>query len=208
MRNQEAKQVRNIGSLIFETPIQDDYEASVEARSLLPTERLEEMEGRLAVTDEDSSGNRHVKFWVDEAPTSPTERRTSPMGDDVSSRVPPAHSFAPGVHTNYCGCDIYIHSAIEVSDESSVHIVSDEAREAWEALFVPSSPSHRDPNRAPTVVAPSTPVPVDEETPSIPETPRLDPDKGGTPPEEPALGVATKIDAKDGVTQTPPLLTL
>ena len=89
---------------------------------------------------------------------------------------------APGMPTNYCGCDIYIHSAIEVSDESSVHTVSDETKEAWEALFVPSASSHRDPNQAPTVVAPSTPIHPDEETPSIPETPRFDPDNGGTPP--------------------------
>ena len=45
--------MRDIGSLIFETPIQHDYEAGAEVRSLLPTERLEEMDGRLAVTDED-----------------------------------------------------------------------------------------------------------------------------------------------------------
>ena len=30
LRNQEAKQVKDIGSLIFETPVQHDYEASVE----------------------------------------------------------------------------------------------------------------------------------------------------------------------------------
>ena len=53
LRNQEAKQVRDIGSLIFETPIQQDYEAGVEVRSLLAIDRLEEMDGRLAVTDED-----------------------------------------------------------------------------------------------------------------------------------------------------------
>ena len=53
LRSQEAKKVRDIGSLIFETPIQHDYEAGAEVRSLLPTERLEEMDGRLAVTDED-----------------------------------------------------------------------------------------------------------------------------------------------------------
>ena len=45
------------------------------------------------------------------------------------------------------------HSAIEVSDESSVHVVSDDSKAAWEALFVPSESSHTDPNRAPTVVA-------------------------------------------------------
>ena len=34
IRNQEAKKVRDIGSLIFETPIQHDYEDGVEVRSL------------------------------------------------------------------------------------------------------------------------------------------------------------------------------
>ena len=64
--HQEAKRVRDIGSLMLETPIQHDYEAGVEVRSLLPTERLEEMDGRLAVTDEDphTPGVRYVKFWV------------------------------------------------------------------------------------------------------------------------------------------------
>ena len=55
------KSQEDIGSLIFETPIQHDYEAGVEVRSLPPTERLEEMEGRWVV---DSSGNRYVKFWL------------------------------------------------------------------------------------------------------------------------------------------------
>ena len=45
----EIKKQR-VGSLIVETPIQHDYEAGVEVRSLLPTERLEEIDGRLAVT--------------------------------------------------------------------------------------------------------------------------------------------------------------
>ena len=52
LRNQEAKKVRDIGSLIFETPIQHDYKVEAEVRSLLPTERLEEINGRLAATDE------------------------------------------------------------------------------------------------------------------------------------------------------------
>ena len=65
IRNQEAKKVRDIGSLIFETPIQHDYEAGVEVRSLLPTEQLEEVDGRLAVYDVDpSSGTRFVKFGL------------------------------------------------------------------------------------------------------------------------------------------------
>ena len=71
IRNQEAKKVRDIGSLIFETPIQHNYEAGVEVRSLLPTEQLEEIDGRLVVLDVDpSSGTRFVRFWVDEIPLS------------------------------------------------------------------------------------------------------------------------------------------
>ena len=52
LRNQEAKKVRDIGSLIFEAPIQHDYEVGAEVRSLLPTEQLEEIDGRLALTTE------------------------------------------------------------------------------------------------------------------------------------------------------------
>ena len=68
IRNQEAKKVRDIGSLIFETPIQHDYEEGVEVRSLLSTEQLEEIGGRLAVVDvSPTSGRRVVRFWVDES---------------------------------------------------------------------------------------------------------------------------------------------
>ena len=72
--------MRDIGSLIFETPIQRDYEAGVEVRSLLPTEQLEEIDDRLAVLDVDpATGTRFVKFWVDEIPCgtegSPAPRR-------------------------------------------------------------------------------------------------------------------------------------
>ena len=78
IRNQEAKKVRDIGSLIFETPIQHDYEAGVEVRSLLPTEQLEEIDGRLAALDIDPvSGARFVRFWVDEVPLSASEEGPS-----------------------------------------------------------------------------------------------------------------------------------
>ena len=73
--------------MIFETPIQRDYEARVEVRSLLPTQRLEEIDGRLAVTDEDSHRVRYVKFWIDDAPGSPTEGRPFSVGED-GSRAP------------------------------------------------------------------------------------------------------------------------
>ena len=69
IRNQEAKRVRDIGSLIFETPIQHDYEEGVDVRSLLSSEQLEETDGRLAVVDvSPTSGARVVRFWVDETP--------------------------------------------------------------------------------------------------------------------------------------------
>ena len=93
-----------------------------------------------------------------------------------------------------------------MNDGGGAHTLFDTTKEEWETIFVPSSSSHRDPNRASTEVAPSTPLPPDEETFSIPETPKFDPDSGGSPPDEPTIGVATKIEASDGVTQTPPLL--
>ena len=72
--------MRGLGSLIFETPIQHDYEAGVEVRSLLTTEQLEEIDDRLAVLDIDpATGTRYVGFWVDEIPFaaegSPAQRR-------------------------------------------------------------------------------------------------------------------------------------
>ena len=95
LRNREAKRVQDIGSLIFETPIQHDYEASVEVRSLLPTERLEEMDGRLAVTDEDSHtpGVRFVKFWVDEAPSGSEESR-NPADEETTFRLASARDVS------------------------------------------------------------------------------------------------------------------
>ena len=83
LRNQEAKKVRDIGSLIFETPIQHDYEASTEVRSLLPNERLEEMGGHLAVTDDDpqNPGVRRVRFWVDESANTSVDARSHGEGE-------------------------------------------------------------------------------------------------------------------------------
>ena len=65
-------------------------------RSLLSTERLEDIDGRLAVTDEDScaSGVRYMKFWVDDAPTNPIEGR-SPVGEEAPSRASPHHVGIP-----------------------------------------------------------------------------------------------------------------
>ena len=84
--------------------------------------------------------------------------------------------------------------------------ISEEHATAWEALYVPSVHTREDPNQAPTEVAPSTDVPQEGEAPSIPETPHFNPDHGDTSPEEPAVGVATRLVAKERMTQTPPLL--
>ena len=68
---------------------------------------------------------------------------------------------------HYCGCDIYLGSVIESTSGDGAHTVSDDTKEESEAIFVPSSSSHRDPNRAPTEVAPSTPVPLEEAAPHL-----------------------------------------
>ena len=77
IRNQEAKKVRDLGSLIFETPIQHDYEEGVEVRSLLSSAQLEEIDGRMAIVDTSpTSGARVVRFWVSGTRTPvPTDQR-------------------------------------------------------------------------------------------------------------------------------------
>ena len=107
---------------------------------------------------------------------------------------------------HYCGCDIQIHSVIDVSDASDVPGISDEHASAWEALYIPSVHTQEDPNQALTEIAPSTRSAKEGETPSIPETPHFEPDQGDPSPEEPAIGTATRIVAKERMTQTPPLL--
>ena len=66
--------------------------------------------------------------------------------------------------------------------------------------------TREDPNQAPTEVAPSTHATREGEAPSIPDTPHFNPDQGDPSPEEPAVGIATRIAAKERMTQTPPLL--
>ena len=58
---------------------------------------------------------------------------------------------------HYCGCDIQLQSVITVSDEGELPSELDERALAWEALYVPSEPDEKDPNKAPTEVAPSLP---------------------------------------------------
>ena len=92
IRNQEAKKVRDIGSLIFETPIQHDYEEGVEVRSLLSTEQLEEIGGRMAIVDTSpTSGMRVVRFWVDESSVhedSVSEARTPMRTEQIGVSTP------------------------------------------------------------------------------------------------------------------------
>ena len=59
---------------------------------------------------------------------------------------------------HYCGCDVQIQSVITVSDEEDPEHTLDERALAWEALYVPSTPDVRDPNQAPTEIAPSHPT--------------------------------------------------
>ena len=96
----------------------------------------------------------------------------------------------------------YIGSTVEESRNDGAHTVSDETKEAWEVGKHFLCPHHvrTGPNRAPTVVAPSTPVPPDEETPSIPETPKFNPAYGGSGPplEEPVVGIATRTKPRMG----------
>ena len=107
---------------------------------------------------------------------------------------------------HYCGHDIQLQSVITVSELGDAPRDSDRHAMAWEALYVPSTPDGADPNQAPTEVAPSTPDIEQGETLSIPETPHYHPDQADVSPEEPAMGTATRIVAKERITQTPPLL--
>ena len=110
------------------------------------------------------------------------------------------------MQTHYCGCDIQLQSVITISDEGELPSELDEHALAWEALYVPSTLDDRDPNKAPTEVAPSIPEEEQGETPSIPATPHYDPEQRDVSPEDAAKGEATRIAAKERMTQTPPLL--
>ena len=89
---------------------------------------------------------------------------------------------------------------------SDIPVISDEHATAWEALYVPSIHSREDPNQAPTEIAPSTHATQEGEAPSIPNTPNFEPDQGDPSPNKPAIGTATRVVAKERMTQTPPLL--
>ena len=98
---------------------------------------------------------------------------------------------------HYCGCDVQIQSVITVSDEEDPERNLDERALAWEALYVPSTPDVRDPNQAPTELAPSHPTEAQGEAQSIPVTPHYDLDQGDFSPADEARGEATRIVAKE-----------
>ena len=98
-----------------------------------------------------------------------------------------------------------IQSVITVTDEEDPERTLDERALAWEALYVPTTPDVRDPNQAPTETAPSHPTEEQGEAPSIPATPHYDLDPGDFSPADEAKGEATRIVAKERMTQTPPL---
>ena len=103
------------------------------------------------------------------------------------------------VQMHYCGCDIQLHSVVAVSDDDEVPVISDPS--SWASLYRPQVPTIADPNEAPTEVAPSIPALEEGETHSIPETPCLEPEKGALPPEDAAVGDATRIEGREVMTQ-------
>ena len=107
---------------------------------------------------------------------------------------------------HYCGYDIQIQSVITVSDEGELSRDLDERALASDALYVPSTPDDRDPNKAPTEVAPSILEGEQGEASSIPATPHYDPELGDVSPQDAAKGEATRVVANERMTQTPPLL--
>ena len=66
LQNQKAKKAREIGGLIFDAPLQYDYEAGVEVRTLPPTEAVDEIDGSLAVTNVDAAGQKYMSSfgWI------------------------------------------------------------------------------------------------------------------------------------------------
>ena len=93
---------------------------------------------------------------------------------------------------------------VDVSDADEVPVISDSS--SWASLYRPVRPTLADPNKASTEAAPSTHVVEEGETPSVPETPHLIPEDGATPPVDRVMGVATRVEEKEVMTQTPPLL--
>ena len=69
--------------------MQHDYEAGVEVRTLLLTEAVEEVDGWMAATDVDATGQRYVKFWIDDARDPLIEEQAAQrMADEADEAIP------------------------------------------------------------------------------------------------------------------------
>ena len=66
----------------------------MEVRALLPTERIDEVDGRSEVTDVGMDGERYVTSWIDEVPDSP------PEDPDVQQMFAEQDITAPAHHTS------------------------------------------------------------------------------------------------------------
>ena len=64
LQNQEVKTVRQLGVLILDTSLQRDYESGVDVRTLLPAEKVDEVNGDVGM-----DGERYVKFETHDSPT-------------------------------------------------------------------------------------------------------------------------------------------
>ena len=107
---------------------------------------------------------------------------------------------------HYCGCDIQLQSVITISDEGELPSEPDERALAWEALYVPSTPDEKDPNKAPTEVAPSLLMKNKRSYLQFLRHDIVTLNKGDVSPEDLTRGEAVRIVAKERMTQTPPLL--
>ena len=70
----------------------------VEVRSLLSTEVMEEVDGRLAVTDVDPNGQRFVKFWIDDFAGSPREEQSAHHAAEEHAAVRDPQHFPVSNH--------------------------------------------------------------------------------------------------------------
>ena len=79
-------------------------------RTLLPTERVDEVNGRSAVTDIRMNGERYVDFWIDETPTVPAKEHDVQQvfagQDTTASSHQPYAAPVTGVPTWGKGCSV------------------------------------------------------------------------------------------------------
>ena len=74
----------------LDTLLQYDCGERVEVRTLLSTEAVEKVDGFMAVTDVDATGQRYVRFWIDDTHDSSVEERAAPRVADEYEEVLPS----------------------------------------------------------------------------------------------------------------------